>query len=77
MAVLNLLSRRSRQRDNELFEDCSDDDLMTWGRELAVDQDPIFGERPARPAEPIAEPAPVLALPLPEAFEGTYRRRSA
>jgi hypothetical protein len=76
VAVLNLLSRRSRQRDDELFEDCSDDDLMTWGRELADDQEPIFADR-LPPPEPLAEPAPVLALPLPGAFEVSSQRRSA
>ena len=76
MAVLNLLARRSRQRDSELFEDCSDDDLMSWGRELSDDQEPIFAEQ-LPPPEPIAEPAAVLALPLPGAFELTFRRRSA
>jgi hypothetical protein len=76
VAVLNLLARRSRQRDSELFEDCSDDDLMTWGRELSDDQEPIFVDRLPRPPEPIAEPVPVLALPLPGAFELTFRRRS-
>ena len=50
MAVLNLLSRRSRQRDDDFFEDCSDDDLMTWGRDLAADQEPIFVDRVPRAA---------------------------
>jgi len=70
VAVLNLLARRSRQRDSELFEDCSDDDLMSWGRELADGQDPIFADRLPPPPEPIAEPAPVLALPLPDSYAG-------
>jgi hypothetical protein len=68
VAVLNLLARRSRQRDGELFEDCSDDDLMTWGRELSDDEEPIFADRLPSPPEPIADPVPVLALPLPGAF---------
>ena len=42
MAVLNLLTRRSRQKGADLFGDVSDDDLMTWGRELAEDLDPFF-----------------------------------
>jgi hypothetical protein len=76
VAVLNLLSRRARQRDDDFFEDCSDDDLMSWGRELADDGEPIFVDRLPRRAGPTAEPVPVLALPLPEAFE-PLRRRSA
>jgi hypothetical protein len=77
VAVLNLLARRSRQRGDDLFEDCSDDDLMSWGRELSDDQEPIFADRLPAPPAPIAAPAPVLALPLPGAFEVTFRRRSA
>jgi hypothetical protein len=77
VAVHNLLTRRSRQRDDELFEDCSDDDLMTWGRELSDDEEPIFADQLPRPPEPAAVPVPLVALPLPGAFEVTLRRRSA
>jgi hypothetical protein len=65
VAVLNLLARRSRQRESELFEDCSDDDLMDWGRELSDDDDPIFAELRSLPPEPVAEAGPRLALPQP------------
>jgi len=50
---------------------------MSWGRELSDDQEPIFADRLPAPPAPIAAPAPVLALPLPGAFEVTFRRRSA
>ena len=76
MAVLNLLSRRARQRDDDFFEDCSDDDLMTWGRELAGDGEPIFVERLPRRPGPTAGPVPVPALALSGASE-PLRRRSA
>jgi hypothetical protein len=76
VAVLKLLSRRSRQRDNDFLEDCSDDDLMNWGRELSDDEEPLFADRLPRPPAPIVEPVSVLALPLPGAFELTFRRRS-
>lgn len=40
---------------------------MTWGRELSDDDEPLFGDRPARPVR-AAAPGPRLALPLPDAY---------
>jgi hypothetical protein len=67
--VLNLLARRSRQRGSDLFGNCSDDDLMSWGRELSDDEEPIFGDPSAGPSNRSAPPAPAprLAIPRPAA----------
>jgi len=64
--VLNLLARRSR-KGTDLFGNCSDDDLMSWGRDLADHDEPIFADRPERSTERTAAPGPRLALPLPAA----------
>ena len=63
MPVLDLLSRRSRRRGSELFGDCSDDDLMTWGRELSDDDDdPFFADQPVRTVDAAASGSrPALA----------------